>query len=128
MFGLTVVALLALGTALGASLRGDASAAVVALASIAEHSVERGGDAPREHDGAARRTLFRATAPAISRVQTTSGAGRTDGPRPAVTAAADRARLELVARRAAGHVIGAGDSHASPPDEPAASPRAPPAA
>ena len=128
MIGLIVVALLARGTGLGAALPREASAAVVALGSIAERSVERGHEGPLERGGAARRTMFRATAPAIPRVQTTTGAGGTDGPRPAVALDTDRARLELVARRAAGHATDARRPPAAPPDESAASPRAPPAA
>jgi hypothetical protein len=128
MVGLILVTLLARGTGLSASLPREASAAVVALASIAERGVERGHEGPLEHSGAARRTMFRATAPAIPRVHTTTGAGGTDGPRPAVALDADRGRLELVARRAAAHATDARRRPAAPPDESAAAPRAPPVA
>lgn len=125
MIALIIVALLASRAGLGVSVPREAYAAVVGLASTGEPSVDRAHGTPFEPRGAARRTFLRGTAPAISRVQTPSGAHGADGSR-AAAHGATLAGLELGTRPASGQLAAVTPRGATAPGQPAPSSRAPP--
>ena len=125
MIALIIVALLASGAGLGATPQPEAYAAVTTSVSTGERSIERAHGLPFEHGGVRRRAILRATAPAMSRVQTPGSAAGTDRPR-AAALVAEPLRLALVMRRAAVPGAEVRRGHVPRPELPAHPSRAPP--
>ena len=124
---LIIAALLASGAGLGALPWNEAYAAASTPPATGERSVERVRRAPPSERNGVRRTAFiRATAPAILRVQASSGAAGNDSPRSAAEPGADSSLLELVTRRATGGNPDVSRSYVPRPEQPAPSSRAPP--
>ena len=125
MIALIIAALLASGAGIGVSAPAEVYAAVAGIVPIGERSVGRTHGTPFERRGATRKTLLRATAPAISRVQTPSGSCSGDGPRSAALGTTLR-DFGLGMRRASGQLGAVAPRSATSPGQPAPSSRAPP--
>ena len=125
MIALIILALLASGAGFGVFAPAEAYAAFTRIAPTGERSVDRAHGTPFERRGATRKTLLRATAPAISRVQTPTGSYGADGPRTAALGAT-LPDFELGTRHASGQLGAVAPRSVTSPGQPAPSSRAPP--
>ena len=121
---LVVVALLGSSGGIAASVTRAAHVALAAVQAPAQPTVDRANGRASEPDGPARAAFLLAQAPPAARTFAPHTSG--EGGRDAVALGAERALLELAARRSPGAVVAARQDGVTPPGQPAPSSRAPP--